>query len=219
MKTGRRLEIDVSLQGGTHDRGCHWMLGMFLERCSYSENPALVDRTEGDHLLHLWSAFSDGAGLVEYNGVDVACSLENFSPLDQQPQLSSPSGGNHYSRWNGQPHRTGAGNDQHGDRGGDSAGERSLLGEEVPGEERKDGDCNYGGDKDRAHSIGQALNRGARALCIAHESDDPREHAIEADTRRAKTDRARSVESSTYHRIPHAFRDRKWLTGEHGFID
>ena len=61
-----------------------------------------------------------GAGLVEYDGVDTADSLQGAISLEEDAQLRAASGGHHHRRRRRQAERAGARDHQHGQRGRES---------------------------------------------------------------------------------------------------
>src|SRR5690606_5063749 len=69
-----------------------------------------------------------------------------------------------------------------------------------------------------ADAVGQLLDRRARALRIAHEPDDARQHARLAQRRRAVAERARAVDRAADHRIAHGLLDRQRLARQHALV-
>ena len=125
--------------GGLGDRLGDRVLGGVLERADEPQRLVAVDAVGDGDLDEAHPAGGDRAGLVEHDRVDAARGLEDLRALDQQAELGAAAGADHQRRRRGQPERARAGDDQHGDRGGER--ERRALARAEPEAERRDGDA------------------------------------------------------------------------------
>ncbi len=72
-------------------------------------------------------AFGQGAGLVEHHGIDVGQPLQGFAALEEDAELRASSDGDGQRRRHRESHRAWAGNDQHGDGGGEGKAEVAVI--------------------------------------------------------------------------------------------
>ena len=94
------------------------------------------------------------------------------------------------------------------------AGPRSSQATNVSGREDQ-----HGGDEPAGHAIGEALDRGARALRVAHHPDDPRQDRLRADASGAERERPGAIERAADHEVLSGLCHRHALAGEHALVD
>ena len=84
-----------------------------------------VDAVGRDDVDERHAAGGDGAGLVEHDRVDLAGGLEHLGALDEDAELGAAAGADQQRGGRGQAERARAGDDQHGDGGGERGRRRS----------------------------------------------------------------------------------------------
>ena len=103
-------------------------------------------------------AGGDRAGLVEHDGVDPAGALEHLRALDEDAELGAAAGADQQRGRRGQAERAGAGDDEHGHRGGEAPSSTSwpVSSQATKVSEREDEDD---GHEDRRRPGRRAAGR------------------------------------------------------------
>ena len=122
-------------------------------------------------------ALRERARLVEHDGRQFARALQRVAPLDQDAEVRALARGDHHRRGHREAHRARTRDDQHRDGCGEPAHERALAAEQPPRRQRQQGDADDDRHEHGADAIGEVLDGRARRLGIAHQPDDPRQHA------------------------------------------
>ena len=171
----------------------------------------------GHHVVDGHLAGGHGAGLVEHDRVDPAGRLEHLGALDQDAELGAAPGADHQRRRRRQAQRARAGDDQHGDRGGER-GRRAAAGAE-PEAEGGDGEPDHDRHEDAGDPVGQALHLGLAVLGVLDEPGHLGELGVGADPGRAHDEPAAGVDGRADDRVAGADLDRHRLAGEHRGVD
>ncbi len=183
------------------------------------ENLRFLRASDRNHTTDGRNSLGDCAGFVQHYRVDITCALQDLAALDQEPELGAAAGRNHDRCGNREAHGARAGDDEHGNRRRDRARQRRGIRQKIPGEKSDDRDRNDDGDKYGTDAVRQTLNRSARALRLSHHFHDTGENAVGADTHRPKTERSSRVERAADDLSADGLRDRKWLSGQHRFVE
>ncbi len=197
------------------------MLGALLGSRRERQDLVLAQLSAGrsDHVGHHEPTDRQGAGLVEHERVDAIEQLEGGRALDEDPELGAAARGHHDRRRSREPHGARARDDENGHRVGERVERRRRGTEDPPREKRQGREHEHDRDEDRGDSIGQPLDRGARALRVGDELDDPRERRLAPDTRRAEDEAPGAVDGACqYLRIQHLV-DGQALAGQHRLVD
>ena len=130
--------------------------------------------------------------LSSTNGVDPAGGLEHLGALDEQPELGAAAGADHQRGRRGQAQRARAGDDQHGNRGGER--ERRALAGAEPEAERADCQPDHDRDEDAGHPVREALHRRLAGLGLLDQPGDLGERGVAADLGGAHDEAAARVD-------------------------
>ena len=114
--------------------------------------------------------FGDGAGFVQHHSVDMVQGFQRGGGFNKDTIFCTLSGANHDGHRCGQPQRTGAGDHQYRNGGGQSKAKGCPA--EQPDQKRDQGDCHDGRDENAGDFIGQAGNRGFGSGSIFHQMND-----------------------------------------------
>ena len=156
--------------------------------------PSRCGRLGGDDVDERHLAGGDGAGLVEHDRVDRAGRFEDLGSLDQHAELGAAAGADHQRRRCCQAERTRAGDDQHGDRGGERGRRRVGRGGGDPEPERRGGEDDHDRDEDRRDPVGEALHVGLAGLRVLDHPADLGERGVGADAGGAHDEAAAGVD-------------------------
>ena len=137
VRASRRCGQRVRPPGGRDDRRRQRVGGGRLDGRGQPEQRAGVVARQRIHAGDPHLTGGDGAGLVEHDGVDPAGLLEHLGAADQDAELSASAGAGQQRGRRGQPEGARAGDDQHGDRGGERAA--GVVGGEQPAGQRQAG--------------------------------------------------------------------------------
>ena len=88
-----------------------------------------------------------------------------------------------------------------------------------PAGERRDREREHHRHEDRAHRVRELLDRGARALGIAHQPGDPLHGAVGADMLGAEPEGAGAVDRAAEDGVARPLLDRQALAGEHRLVE
>ena len=155
-------------------------------------------RSHGD-VGHRRAPFGDGARLVEHDGGHGARALQRLAALDQQAGRAA-AGRDHHRGRNRETIAHGQAITS-GDRGRRRTRERRRRRHDHPRRERHDGEAQHDGHEHAADPVREALDRCARGLRVAHESDDARQRTVRAETLRAIAECARAIDGAAGDRI------------------
>ena len=138
-------------------------------------------------------------------------------PLMRMPSCAPRPGADQQRGGRGQPEGARAGDDQHGDRGGEGGG-AGLAGAQ-PEPERADGERDHDGHEHRRHPVGQPLHRRLARLGRGHEAGDLGQGGVGADAGGLDHEPAAGVDGGAGDRVPGADLDRHRLAGEQRRVD
>ena len=190
------------------------MLGGVLERAG---EPQRLVGVVGDDVDEAHAAGGHGAGLVEHDRVDAAGRLEDLRALDEQAELGAAAGADEQRGRRGEPERARAGDDQHGDGGGER--ELGRLAGAEPEAERRDGEGDDDRDEDAGDAVGEPLDRRLAGLRVGDEPGDLGERGVAADLRRAHDQAAAGVDGRAGDLVAGLLLDRHGLAGEQRLVD
>ena len=176
-----------------------------------------VDAVGGHDVDEAHHAGGDGAGLVEHDRVDPPGGLEDLRPLDDHAELRAPAGADHDRRRRGQAEGARAGDDQHGDGGGERDGR--VLADPEPEPEGGDGQGDDDRHEHRRDAVGQSLHRRLAALGVLHETGDLGELGVGTDPGRPHDQSTTGVDGGTGHGVAGADVDRDRFAGEQRGVD
>ena len=163
-------------------------------------------------------ALGQRTGLVHHQRVHLLHGFQRLGILDQHAQCRAATGADHDGHRRGQSQRARAGDDQHRHRVDDGMGEARLRSPDAP--YCQCGECRQ---HHRRHEIsgnhvGQALDRRARTLCLAHHVHDLSEQRIGADALGAHQQAAGTVHRGADQARARSLFHRDGFAGHHGFI-
>ena len=161
---GQRAE---RVAGGARDRLRDRVLGGVLERAGHAEHRVAVLAGRRHDVDEAHAAGRDRAGLVEHDRVGPAGRLEDLRALDQQPELGAAAGADEQRGRRREAERARAGDDQHGDGGGER--ERQVLAGADPEAERGHRDADHDRHEDARDAVGEPLDRRLAALRVGHQ--------------------------------------------------
>ena len=201
-------------------RAIAWAIG-----CSEASSSAPASRSTlvailavgGDDVDERHAAGRHGAGLVEHDRVDRAGGLEDLRALDQQAELRAAAGADEQRGRRGEPERARAGDDQHGDGGGER--ERRVLAGADPEAERRDGEADHDRDEHARDAVGEPLHGRLAALRVGDEPRDLGQRGVGADLRRADDEAAAGVDRRAGDLVAGRLLDRHGLAGEQRLVD
>ncbi len=221
QEIGRVREDELAGLGRfAHDRVAERVLRAALRRRDKAEDRVFVERAVGaDDVGDPRPALGEGAGLVEDDGLDRAEPFEGLGVAEQDAVLGSLARPDHDRGRRREAERTRARDDE--DRHGIQQGEveRRLRAEGKPDDEGERGESEDDGHEVARHDVGEALDRGSRALGLGHEPHDPREDRVGADAGRSERQGARRVERATGDQVVGALGDGQALPRDHALVD
>ena len=214
-------EVQPGFPGMGNDRRRQRMLTRRFQRGHQPEQGGIVQiggRLRAHHVRHPWPSLGDGARLVEDDRGDVTGALQRLAALDQDAERGAAPGGHHDGGRDGQPHGAGTGDDQHRDRRGQPAHEGRGVGQEKPRHEGDHRELQHDRHEHPGDPVGQALDRGARALGVAHQGHDARQDTVRAQGGGAEAEGAGAVDGAADDTITHGLLHRQRLAGEHRLV-
>jgi hypothetical protein len=110
-----------------------------------------------------------------------------------------------------------AGDDQHGDRGGEGRGDRASGAEPEPQGRHRQGD--HDGDEDAGDLVGQPLRLGLAVLSFLHQLGHLGQLGVRADTAGTHHDPAADIDGGADHRVVDADLDGHRFPGQHRCVD
>jgi hypothetical protein len=130
-----------------------------------------------------------------------------------------PPGADHDRHRRRQTERARAGDDQHRDRVDQREAHRGRRAEYRPHRKCQPGDGNDGRHEPAGHSVGERLDRRARALRFGDHRDDPSEHGVVADSIRTHDESAGAVDGCAGHVVAWSLLRRYRFPGDHRLVD
>ena len=203
--------------GAAGDRRGDRVLGGVLERAGQPQHLVLVDAGAGVDVDERHLAGGDRAGLVQHDGVDPAGGLQHLGALDQDAELGAPAGADQQRGRRGEAQRARAGDDQHGDRGGERRRGAGPGAEPEP--ERGRGERDHDRHEHPGDPVGEALHGGLAVLGVLDELRHLGELGVGADPGGAHDQPAARVDGGADDRVAGPDLDRHGLAGEHRGVD
>ena len=206
-----------SVAGGGGDGLGDRVFGGVLEGAGEAQHVVGVDAVDGDDVDEGHAAGGDGAGLVEHDGVDPAGRFEDLGSLDEDAELRAAAGADEERGRCGQPEGAGAGDDQHGDAGGEGGGGRLAGAEPEPeGAERQADDD---GDEHGRDLVGEALHGGLAVLGVGDEPGDLGQGGVGADAGGPHDEASAGVDGGAGDGVAGADLDGDRFAGEQRGVD
>ena len=161
----------------------------------------------------------EGAGLIHHHRIDLPQGFEGLGVLEEDARHRPPAGADHDGHGGREPQGAGAGDDEHRDRVEEGIGEPRLGPEDGPddegqGRDRQDDRHEVGRD-----DVGQALDRGAGPLGLAHHPHDLGEHRLGAHPLGPHDEAPGAVDRAADEGRPGRLRDGDRLAGDHRLVD
>ena len=211
----RRAQSFRRPQDGRRDR----VLRSGFERGGHAQDRLAIKAGGENEIGQFRPAERERAGLVEGDDRGLAEGLQRVAAPEQQAAFGPAPGGDEDGGRRGEPHRAGAGHDQHADRVNERGRKRRRRGQHEPGEERGKRHAKNGRHENRRHPVHLGLNGQLGALRGFHQPDDLGQDRIGPQMRRAHVDRPVRVDRAAHHLVARRLGDRHRLAGDHRFID
>ena len=138
---------------------------------------------------------------------------------NQYPGRRTAPGANHDRHGRSQTESARAGNDQHRHGIHQGIGHAWLWTVQTPDDAGEHSDHHHTWDKIRRHHVCQALDRGARALCLAYQTHNLGQEGITAHALSPHQETTRAIDCASCNPATRCLLYWDRLTGEHGFID
>ena len=171
-----------------------------------------------DQIGHYRTSFGQSSGLVEDDGINLACGFQTLGIFDQNSQLCPFPDSDHNGSRCGQSESTRAGNDQYGDSCQQSLGKSVGWSKEQPGKESNECNQHNGRNEHRSDTVHQFLYRRLAALCILNHPDDVGQHGITPYLLSLETETAFLVDGAGIDFGGCLFPDRNRFAVQHAFI-
>src|SRR5260370_36679032 len=133
---------------------------------------ALFKALSGYDLNKLWLAFSESAGLVDNDDIDLLQGFQGLGIFDEDTFSGAAADAYHDGHGSGEAQCARTGDDKNGDRVHETVCETRLRTEHRPAEKGESSNRDDGRDEIAGDFIGQALNGGAAALRACHHGHD-----------------------------------------------
>jgi hypothetical protein len=130
------------------------MFAVLLDRRGESQEVVFATSVKRHNVRHLWFAFGQRAGLVDYEGANSLHRLERLRIADEHAFTRAAADADHDGHGRGKTQRARAGNDENGNGIRQRVREARLGAEDHPDDKRDDSDCDDGGDEDRGEPVG-----------------------------------------------------------------
>ena len=164
------------------DRPRHRMLARILGRAGEANELRAVDAVGGHDADDRQPPLGHGAGLVEHDRRDPPRLLEDLRPSDQDPELRAAPRPDHQRGRRREAERARAGDDQHGDGGGERR--RGVTREQEPADQGREREGDHDRDEDGRDAVDEPLDRRLARLGIGDEAGDLRQGGVATDLRR-----------------------------------
>ena len=202
-----------------HDRLGERVLAALLDRGGHGEEHVLRESAHRLDAGELRLALGQGSGLVDDEGVDRRHPLQRLGVADEEAGLRAAAGRDHDRDRCREAEGAGAGNDQHAHRRHQRIGEgRRRAGDEPDGEGNQS-HHDDGGHEYRRHPVGEALDRGARALRLGNHGDDAGEGGLGAGAVDLHVEAAGGVLRAAGDAVAFVLLDRDRLAGDERLVD
>ena len=123
---------------------------------------------------------SEGARLVDDDGIDVAHGLERGGVLDEYAHARCTPYAHHECCGGGESHGAGTGDDQHRHRRHDGSGQLAHAADREPHHEGERREGKYRGHEDGGYPIDYTLHGSLGALGLLHHADNLCQHGLAA---------------------------------------
>ena len=183
------------------------MLAGLLEAGRQSQKIVLAKSTLCQHGNDLGRALRERARFVDDKGIDPLEALQCLGILNQHSRLGAAPDPYHDRHRRGEAEGTGAGDDQHGNRGHQGKSHGRCRPPYRPGRERDHRDGDNGGNEIAGDPIGETLDRRSSPLGFRDHGDDLGEHGLVADAVCTHEERAGAVQGGADDRIVRPFLD------------
>ena len=192
------------------------MLAALFERGGEGEKRALRHALGGEHVGHARLALGDRAGFIQRDDLGLAGFFERNGSLEQNPVFRAKAVADHDGHRRGQPQRTRAADDQHGD----AARERKAdgLAAEQPDGGGQDGERDHRRHEHAGNPVGDLRNRRFRRGGVGDHFDDLGEGRVLADARCLAAQEAGLIRRRGGDAVPDGLIHRDALAGQRGFV-
>ena len=201
------------------DRSGDRVLGRVLQRAGEAEYVFDGGAVGSDDVDERHLAGGDGAGLVEHDRVDSLGRLEHLGTLDEDPELCASTGADHERGGCGETERARAGDDQHGDGGGERSGGAVGRRGDEPESERRHGEGDDDGHEDARDPVGESLDLCLAGLGVLDQAGDLGERSVGPDPGGAHDEAAAGVDGGAGDGVAGADFDRNRFAGEQRGVD
>ncbi len=204
---------------GSGNNSCRqWMFAGFFQTGRKLQELFLTHAGRCHHSGQFRFAKGQGAGLVHYQGIDLAHGLDGLGVFEQHPHGGALAGGHHDGHGSGESQGARAGDDQHRDRDDQGIGQARLGAEIIPDCKGGYGNGNNHRHKVTGHLISQFLDRRSAALSIGHHLHYLGKEGVAANFFRPHSDCAGGIDRGADHLILRLFFYRNRFTRDHRFI-
>ncbi len=173
----------------------------------------------GRHADQAGLSLRQRTGLVGDQRVDLLEHLQRLGVANENAGRGATPGPDHDRHGRREPERARARDDQHADRRDERVGQPRLGTDEHPHDEGQRGDGHHGGHEPSGHDVGQALDRSAAALRVAHHADDLGEQRVATHALGAHDEASRPVHRATRDARTGRLLHRDGLAGDHRLVD
>ncbi len=200
-----------------YDRFSERVLAVCLQRIGKLQQAFLRKAVRGQNVRHFRLARGDRSGLIKRDDLHFAGGFQCFAGLEEDAGLCAHAVPDHDGDRCCQAERTGAGNNEHGDR----ARQRKADGlpRDQPADHHNDGDADDGRNEDAGYLIGDPGDRRFRRGGIRDHVDDLAERRVFPDAGRSRGDVAGLVDGRSTDLIAFGFVDRDGFACQCGFVD
>ena len=176
-------------------------------------------KTLGSHANQLGLPLGQGAGLVQYQGVDPGQGFQRRGVAHQHARGCPATHAHHHGHGRGQAQRAGAGNDEHSDCVHQSVGQSRLGPDQRPhdkGDQRRGHDRRH---EPSRHAVSQPGNGCAAALGLAHPPHDLGQQGAGTHALGAHDKTTRAVVRAARHSVAGSLVHGQGFSGDHGFVE
>ena len=208
--------FDVVLLHAVQYRFSNRVLRAVFSGGTVGEDVPLTDTLHWDNGGGFQLAVGDGAGFVKDNGIDAGCSLHNVAAAVEDTQICTAAGAGDDSDRGRKAQRTGAGDNQNGDKVIENKGDVPPA--DCPQQRGDDGDGDNRRDKDAGNLVGKARGRGFALLRFGHQAQYLGDSGVAADAGRLDFEHAVLADGAARNVGTGLLVDRQALAGQHRLI-
>ena len=208
------------LHPGLIDNGMRqWMLTALVKAGGQPQNLFSTKAGCCFDALEYRAPFSEGAGFIDDQRINLAQVLDGRRIAEQYPTASSLARSDHYRHRGRQAEGAGAGDDQHRHSVDQTKHPTGLWPPDSPTNQGqgRDGDDDH--HEVAGNDVSQALHRRLRALRLHNHLHDLRKHGFRSDLLRLHHQAAVGVQGCPDERVAHLLQHRQRFASQHGFID